>query len=86
VREDDVRNPNAERAHVAREAEALRDAIDHIRNAKGVLDTFPETRSYVARVEKLADDYEKKLAPLEKQMGEWMNEGLGRREIKRPRS
>ena len=72
ARQDDIRNPNAERGRVAREAEALRDAIAHIRNAKGVLDTFPETREYVARVEKLADDYEKRLEPLDKQINEWL--------------
>lgn len=63
-----------DRGRVAREAEALRDAIAHIRNAKGVLDTFPETREYVGRVEKLADDYEKKLKVLDRQIEKWLAE------------
>ena len=72
-----------ERGSAATEADALTSAIEHIRAAKGVLDTFPETRAYVGRVEKLADDYEKKLRPLEDRLAAWREEA--RRMAPRPR-
>lgn len=75
---------NDDRESVTREAEALRDAIAHLRNAKGVLDTFPEAREHVARVEKLADDYQKKLRALDKRIAVWREEVRNAATTRRP--
>lgn len=55
-------------ANLYTEVSGLTDAIQHIRNAKGVLDTFPETRKYVKTAEDAAEVLEKKLEPLRKRL------------------
>ncbi len=67
-------NDNEARQRVTVEEDALRSAIAHIRNAKGVLDSFPPTHKYVKKVEALADDLDNKRRPLSAQLQRWRNE------------
>jgi len=65
---------NEEREHTLIEEDALRSAVAHIRNAKGVLDSFPATHQYVGEVERLANKLDKKRKPLTNKLEKWAAE------------
>ena len=57
------RSDDTELAALARRAQAIRDAIEHVGSAVGVLDTMPESRDLAPIPEKARTALQAKLTP-----------------------
>lgn len=78
----DSAQDRGEHAQIEIRADALHDGIQHIRTAKGVWDTFPETRDLVAGLEKYLKPLEKELKELDNKRAVLRQEKLQR--VRRP--